>query len=120
MVDQVPPREATPGPLRIAFVAAEERAALRTFIRALRRLGTGVDWEATVLGAMGSSSQASLRADLRARVSFLDDADSARAALLERADVVVLASGGAAAGARAGARGDRRARRAARVAPGGI
>ncbi|MGD1050886.1 MAG: glycosyltransferase [Solirubrobacteraceae bacterium] len=94
MVDQVPPREATPGPLRIAFVAAEERAALRTFIRALRRLGTGVDWEATVLGAMGSSSQASLRADLRARVSFLDDADSARAALLERADVVVLASGG--------------------------
>ena len=90
----MPPREATPGPLRIAFVAAEERAALRTFIRALRRLGTGVDWEATVLGAMGSSSQASLRADLRARVSFLDDADSARAALLERADVVVLASGG--------------------------
>jgi predicted metal-dependent phosphoesterase TrpH len=35
-----------------------------------------------------------LRADLRARVSFLDDADGARAALLERADVVVLASGG--------------------------
>jgi hypothetical protein len=53
-----------------------------------------VDWEATVLGAMGSSSQSALRADLRARVSFLDDADGARARLLEHADVVVLASGG--------------------------
>jgi glycosyltransferase involved in cell wall biosynthesis len=94
MVDQSPPRGKAPARLRIAFVAAEERAALRTFIRALRRLGTGVDWEATVLGAMGSSSQSALRADLRARVSFLDDADGVRAGVLERADVVVLASGG--------------------------
>jgi hypothetical protein len=94
MATPSPPRGEAPARLRIAFVAAEERGALRTFMRALRRLGTGVDWEATVLGAMGSSSQSALRADLRARVSFLDDADGARAALLERADVVVLASGG--------------------------
>jgi hypothetical protein len=94
MATQSPPRGEAPARLRIAFVAAEERAALRTFMRALRRLGTGVDWEATVLGAMGSSSQSALRADLRARVSFLDDADGARARLLEHADVVVLASGG--------------------------
>jgi glycosyltransferase involved in cell wall biosynthesis len=94
MATQSPPRGEAPARLRIAFVAAEERAALRTFMRALRRLGTGVDWEATVLGAIGSSSQSALRTDLRARVSFLDDADGARAALLERADVVVLASGG--------------------------
>jgi hypothetical protein len=94
MATQSPPRGEAPARLRIAFVAAEERAALRTFMRALRRLGTGVDWEATVLGAMGSSSQSALRADLRARVSFLDDADGARDDLLEHADVVVLASGG--------------------------
>jgi hypothetical protein len=81
--------------LRIAFVAAEERAALRTFMRALRRLGGVADWEATVLGSAGSSSQVALRADLRERVRFLDGGESDRAAVLADADVVVLASAGA-------------------------
>jgi hypothetical protein len=81
--------------LRIAFVVAEERAALRTFMRALRRLGSDIDWEATVLGSAGSSSQVALRADLRARVRFLDGGEDDRAAVLEDADVVVLASAGA-------------------------
>ncbi|MGA2756843.1 MAG: PHP domain-containing protein [Solirubrobacteraceae bacterium] len=81
--------------LRIAFVAAEERAALRTFMRALRRLGGDADWEATVLGSAGSSSQVALRADLRARVAFLEGGQEERAAVLANADVVVLASAGA-------------------------
>jgi len=94
MVAAAPPRGERSPRLRIAFVAAEERAALRTFLRALRRLGTGADWEATVLGAAGG--QVALRADLRARVRFLDGGgEDARAAVLEQADVVVLASSGA-------------------------
>jgi glycosyltransferase involved in cell wall biosynthesis len=89
------PRGPRQGPLRIAFVVAEERAALRTFLRALRRLGTATDWEATVLGSAGSSSRVALRADLRARVRFLEGGEGQRAAVLENADVVVLASAGA-------------------------
>jgi glycosyltransferase involved in cell wall biosynthesis len=80
------------GRLRIAFVAAEERAALRVFLRALRRLGDSVDWEATVLSDAGAPA---LRADLRERVTFSDGGESERARLLANADVIVLASGGA-------------------------
>jgi glycosyltransferase involved in cell wall biosynthesis len=95
MVALSDPRRDRPERLRIAFVAAEERAALRTFLRALRRLGTGVDWEATVLSAAGSSSQVPLRAELRARVRFVEPGEADRQSVLESADVVVLASGGA-------------------------
>jgi hypothetical protein len=89
-----PPRPRRSGRLRIAFVAKEERAALRTFVRALRRLGADLDWEATVIGSAASPS--TLRADLRARVHFLaaEGADL-RAQALAAADVVVLASAGA-------------------------
>ncbi|MGA3360483.1 MAG: PHP-associated domain-containing protein [Solirubrobacteraceae bacterium] len=95
MATQSAPRGPRQGPLRIAFIVAEERAALRTFLRALRRLGTSTDWEATVLGSAGSSSRVALRTDLRARVRFLDGGEGQRAAVLESADVLVLASAGA-------------------------
>ncbi|HVC85401.1 MAG TPA: PHP domain-containing protein [Solirubrobacteraceae bacterium] len=95
MVAPSDPRRDRPERLRIAFVAQEERAALRSFLRALRRLGTGADWEATVLSAAGSSSQVPLRAELRARVRFVEPGEADRQGVLESADVVVLASGGA-------------------------
>jgi hypothetical protein len=95
MVAPSDPGRDRPERLRIAFVAQEERAALRTFLRALRRLGTGADWEATVLSAAGSSSQVPLRAELRARVRFVEPGEGDRQRVLENADVVVLASGGA-------------------------
>jgi glycosyltransferase involved in cell wall biosynthesis len=95
MVAQTEPRAKRSGPLRIAFIAQEERAALRTFLRALRRLGTGSDWQATVLGSAAASSQVALRADLRARVRFLDGGEEDRTRVLATADVVVLASAGA-------------------------
>ncbi len=95
MVTSSEPRVGRPERLRIAFVAQEERAALRTFLRALRRLGTGADWEATVLSAAGSSSPVPLRAELRARVRFLERDEANRQEVLENADVVVLASAGA-------------------------
>lgn len=78
-------------PLQIAFVDAEERPALRLFLRALRRLGTDVPWEATIVSAQGPSTSTPLRAELRERVAFRPD--GARAAIAE-ADVVVAASGG--------------------------
>jgi glycosyltransferase involved in cell wall biosynthesis len=95
MVAPSDPRVGRPERLRIAFVAQEERAALRTFLRALRRLGTGADWEATVLSAAGSSSQVPLRAELRERVRFVERGEANRQDVLENADVVVLASAGA-------------------------
>jgi hypothetical protein len=95
MATPSPPRGKRPERLRIAFVAQEERAALRAFLRSLRRLGTSVDWEATVLGQSVSSSQVALRADLRARVRFLDAGEGDREQVLAAADVVVLASAGA-------------------------
>ncbi len=94
IVTSAPPRPQRSGPLRIAFVAAEERAALRAFLRALRRLGTDLDWEATVLGNGSATAQVGLRAELRARVRFLEGVDGERERLLESADVVVLASAG--------------------------
>jgi len=92
--EPAPRRERAEGPVRLLFVEHEERAALRLFLRALRRLGTGAPWEATVVSARGESSSTPLRATLRARTRFLapDEADEDR--LLAQADVVVCASEG--------------------------
>ena len=80
------------GPVQVVFVDDEERGALRLFLRALRRLETGVDWRATVVTDRGASSSIPLREDLGARVSFVEgDQGDALAA----ADVCVLASDGA-------------------------
>jgi glycosyltransferase involved in cell wall biosynthesis len=81
-------------PVTIGFVDIEERAAMRLFLRALRRLDTDLDWRAVVQSARGPSSSTPLRADLRARVEFVPHADEA--ALLARADVLVAASDGSA------------------------
>jgi hypothetical protein len=82
------------GPVTIGFVDIEERAALRLFLRALRRLDTDLDWRAVVQSARGPSSSTPLRADLRERVEFVAEGDEAD--LLAHADVLVAASDGAA------------------------
>src|SRR5437867_858939 len=64
------------GPVRIAFVDAEERAALRLFLRALRRLDTAPDWQVTIVSARGPSSSTPLRADLRKRVQFVSSGEA--------------------------------------------
>ena len=93
--DAVPRAVRPPGaPITIAFVDEEERPALRLFLRALRRLDTGLDWRAVVHSARGPSSSTPLRADLRRRVEFVADGDEA--ALLASADILVAASDGAA------------------------
>jgi glycosyltransferase involved in cell wall biosynthesis len=94
--DAVPHMPRAPGaPVTIAFVEEEERAALRLFLRALRRLDPALPWRAVVQSARGPSSSTPLRADLRARVEFVPDGDAT--ALLAGADVLVAASDGAAA-----------------------
>ena len=79
----------------VVYFEDEERAALRTFLRALRRLERHGGWRATVLTARGSSSRVPLRAGLAERVAFVAPEEAEREALLASADVLVLASAGA-------------------------
>ena len=79
-----------PGPLRIVFSQREERAALRLFLRALRRLGTELDWEATIHSPAGTAPVGALRSAVRDRVSVV--AGKPEADVLARADVIVAAS----------------------------
>ena len=94
--DPAPPRGDAAGPIRIGFVDDEERAALRLFLRALRRLDASADWEVTVISARGPSSSTPLRADLEQRVRYVtpDEVDEDDA--LASFDVFVAASDGAA------------------------
>jgi predicted metal-dependent phosphoesterase TrpH/glycosyltransferase involved in cell wall biosynthesis len=86
----VTPTERAPkpagAPVRIVFCDREERAALRLFLRALRRLPEALPWEAVVVSATGAIP--TLRSSLRERVRVAED----EAAELAQADVVVSAS----------------------------
>jgi predicted metal-dependent phosphoesterase TrpH/glycosyltransferase involved in cell wall biosynthesis len=73
-------------PVRIVFVDREERAALRLFLRALRRLPEALPWEAVIVSATGAIP--TLRSSLRERVQVADDETQA----LAQADVIVTAS----------------------------
>ncbi len=84
------------GPLRIAFCAQEERAALRLFLRALRRLPDDVEWEATVYSPTGAAPTGALRSRVRDRVTVVTSAESSESEVLARADVAVAASLGTA------------------------
>jgi predicted metal-dependent phosphoesterase TrpH/glycosyltransferase involved in cell wall biosynthesis len=85
--------EAHGGPLRIAFVAQEERQALRLFLRALRRLPEDLAWEAVVHSPTGAAPLGVLRSSVRDRVRLVSDGPEG--AVLASADVVVAASLGA-------------------------
>jgi len=83
-------------PVRILFVDDEERAALRLFLRALRRLQTDCAWEATIVSARGPSSSTPLRADLQERVRYVTPDELAESDALAGTDVLVAGSDGAA------------------------
>jgi glycosyltransferase involved in cell wall biosynthesis len=80
--------------VELLLVATEERAATRTFLRALRLLGGLEGWRATVLSPGPRAAPATLSAPLRERVRFRDFSELSLADGLARADVVVLASEG--------------------------
>jgi glycosyltransferase involved in cell wall biosynthesis len=83
-------------PLEIALIADEDRPALRTLLRALRRLGLQRDWRATVWSPGDVEPTGPLREELRERIRFSGPRAEDEDALLARADVVVRASSGVA------------------------
>jgi predicted metal-dependent phosphoesterase TrpH/glycosyltransferase involved in cell wall biosynthesis len=83
------------GPMRIAFCLAEERGALRLFLRALRRIAAEPGWEAAVWTP--EPVELRLGRALRDRVRRVGPADVEPARLIAGADVVCACSGGPAA-----------------------
>jgi glycosyltransferase involved in cell wall biosynthesis len=83
-----------PRPVQLLFDAAEERGALRLFLRALRALPSEPDWRATVWSPRPLAPPATLSRPLRDRVQFVDAERVPEAQALAGADVLVLASEG--------------------------
>jgi hypothetical protein len=81
-------------PVHIAFCALEERAALRVFLRGLRRLEAEPEWRATIWAPGGIVPASATRARLRGRVQVLTEEDATVDEVLAGADVVVAASQG--------------------------
>ncbi|MEN0015917.1 MAG: glycosyltransferase [Solirubrobacteraceae bacterium] len=99
-VDPAPPHPAASAdgtaPLRVAYIEQEERAALRTVLRALRELPADLPWEARVMSTRGPSATAPLPPELARQVTFLPAGDdAAEQDLLGWSDVAVFASDGA-------------------------
>jgi glycosyltransferase involved in cell wall biosynthesis len=84
------PRAANGTP-ELVMIATEERAALRTFLRALRSLPRELDWHATVWSRRPAAPVGQL---LRDRVTFVDTDELDEAQALAAADVAVFASEG--------------------------
>jgi glycosyltransferase involved in cell wall biosynthesis len=78
----------------ILLCAEEERAAVRTFLRALRLLPDDLKWRARIWSSRQSAAPATLGRRLRERVQLLDARDCAQEQAIGRADVLVLASEG--------------------------
>jgi predicted metal-dependent phosphoesterase TrpH len=79
-------------PSRIAFCLDEEKGALRLFLRAIRRLDPGREWEAAIWTA--DSTEVRIAQRLRDRVRVVRPGDCAAEELIAGADVLVAASGG--------------------------
>jgi len=81
--------------VEILYVAEEERAAMRLFLRALRRLPPHLPWQATVWSRESRPEPAvPLARPIRDRVRFTGPTDGSEAQHLSRADIVVVASSG--------------------------
>ena len=79
---------------KLVMIAREERAALRTFLRALRLLPRGLEWQATVWSPRALAAPATLGRAVRDRVRFVDASQMTEAEALSAAGIVVLASDG--------------------------
>jgi glycosyltransferase involved in cell wall biosynthesis len=93
-----PPAEAAAGGddgcVEIALIADEDRPAVRTLVRALRRMPLDGDWRATIWSGRAMQGAGPLRAELRERIAFVGPDECDEDALLARADIVVHASSG--------------------------
>jgi hypothetical protein len=86
-------RRAAGNPPHIVMVATEERAALRTLLRALRLVDVNLPWRATVWSDRPLAPPAAL-GRLRDKMTFTDERESSADRVLAEADIVVLASEG--------------------------
>jgi predicted metal-dependent phosphoesterase TrpH/glycosyltransferase involved in cell wall biosynthesis len=83
--------------VEILYCAEEERAALRLFLRALRRLPPHLPWQATIWSRLpGGEPAVPIARAIRDRVRFVGPEHGSEAQHLARADIVVGASAGAA------------------------
>jgi len=80
--------------LRIAFVADEEHASLRLFLRALRALPDGASWQARICSPRALATPATLSQRLRRHLRFNEDPSAYVERALADSDVIVLASAG--------------------------
>ncbi len=80
--------------VELLLIATEERAAMRTFLRALRALARIGGWRATVLSPRPLAAPATLSHTLRERVRFIDSSEITEDQALAAADIFVLASEG--------------------------
>ncbi|HEY7632184.1 MAG TPA: glycosyltransferase [Thermoleophilaceae bacterium] len=88
-------RAADNGQVEILFCLEEERAALRLFLRALRKLPGDLPWRATVWSRVQALEPAvPLSRALRERVRFCGPADGSEARFLAGAHIAVAASAG--------------------------
>jgi predicted metal-dependent phosphoesterase TrpH/glycosyltransferase involved in cell wall biosynthesis len=82
------------GDIEFLFAAEEERAALRLFLRALRRLPPTLAWKATVWTPRADDLPPRLGRALRERVRFVHSGHQTFSSVLERAHVFCAASAG--------------------------
>jgi predicted metal-dependent phosphoesterase TrpH/glycosyltransferase involved in cell wall biosynthesis len=94
-LERFAPLPRAPG-VEIAFAVEEERAALRLFLRALRRLDPALPWRATVWTPRAEDPPPRLGRTLRDRVRLVGPAEESLADVLGRADVFCAASSGVA------------------------
>ncbi|MGZ4350686.1 MAG: glycosyltransferase, partial [Solirubrobacteraceae bacterium] len=78
----------------IVMIATEERAAVRTFLRALRALPSTLAWRATVWYPRPTAPPATLTRLLRERVTFVEASERDATELLLTANIAVFASEG--------------------------
>jgi glycosyltransferase involved in cell wall biosynthesis len=79
---------------QLVMIATEERAALRTFLRALRQLPSDPAWRATIWSPRPLPPPATLTRTLRERTTFADPEMMSAEEALAAADVFVLGSEG--------------------------
>jgi predicted metal-dependent phosphoesterase TrpH len=93
-LERFQPRRREAAAVEIAFVAGEERQALRLFLRALRAIPVDLEWTATVWSPRTADPVPRLSRRLRERVRFANERNLGLGALLGRADVLCAASSG--------------------------
>jgi len=81
-------------PVELVMVAEEERAALRTVLRALRALPDELQWHATIWSSRPLAAPATLGRVLRERVRFASAPEMTEDEAIALGDIVVLGSDG--------------------------